>query len=311
MFHTILVPLDGSRLAERALPFAEIMAKANLARILLLRVVLAAHRVAGDPLADQARAVREAEAYLTNVAAQITTQTIVESAVFVGDVADSIVEEIVLRNVDLVVMSTHGRSGVGRWVYGSVADEVMRNATVPVLLIPASCRVTWKADHIARLLVPLDGSDLAGAALDLTSGVSSSLGAELFLLRVVAAHGHGYGDVSAYLTYDPQAEAEQAREYLSGTADDLRARGHLVTVLTAIGPAAAMIAATAAEHGIELIVMSSHGSGGITRLLMGSVATGVVQQACTPVLIVRPQTTPHHTGQSEPTLEAEEASTKR
>lgn len=311
MSHTILVPLDGSKLAERALPFAEVMAKANLARILLLRVVPAAHRVVGDPMVDQSRAVREAEAYLTNVAAQITTQTIVESAVFVGDAAESIVEEITLRNVDLVVMSTHGRSGVGRWVYGSVADQVMRNATVPVLLVPASCRITWADARLSRVLVPLDGSDLAEAALDLASDVTTWLGGEIFLLRVVAPHGHGLGDASAYLTYDPRSEAEQAREYLSAIADDLRARGHLVTVLTAIGPAAAMIAATAAEHGIELIVMSSHGSGGITRLLMGSIATGVVQQACAPVLIVHPRTPTRHAGQSESRLDVEEASAKR
>lgn len=286
MFHTILVPLDGSELAERALPYAEVLARASRCRILLLRVVPATHVILGDPMTDQAKAVREAESYLADVVARLKTPQIIESAVFIGDPADSIVEEVGLRNVDLIVMSTHGRSGLGRWVYGSVADQVMRRAMVPVLLIPASCRAEWWSHRPSRVLVPLDGSDLATTALPMASKLVSWLGGELFLLRVIVPTTPVYADGAPHTGIDRESERDVARQYLEEVAAGLREGGQNVKLVDAYGPAPAMIAATAADQQVDLIAMSTHGRGGITRLLMGSVATGVVQQASVPVLIV-------------------------
>src|SRR4051812_34341854 len=118
MYRTILVPLDGSQLAERALPYAQTLAKVHNARLLLVRAVPGSPAHGVDHGSADASPVRDAEQYLSDIATGVARPFVVETAVFPGNPADSIVEEIGLRQVDLVVMSTHGRSGLGRWVYG-------------------------------------------------------------------------------------------------------------------------------------------------------------------------------------------------
>jgi nucleotide-binding universal stress UspA family protein len=288
--HTVLVPLDGSPLAERALPYALVLARASQARLLLVRVVSAPAGHRGGYDAITASRARDAELYLRDVAAQFKRPLVVETAVFVGDVVDSIVEEIALRQVDVVAMSTHGRSGLGRWVYGSVADQIMRRASVPVLLIPARADVNWPTDRSLRVLVPLDGSDYARDTLDLIAGLVDSLGAEVRLLEVTVPRPYSYASAVAYPAADVATDAGAARTYLEGVAKEMSARGWSVAVETAFGSAAAMIALAAKEGRADLIAMSTHGSSGLTRLVMGSVATGVVQQSVVPVLILRPCT---------------------
>jgi nucleotide-binding universal stress UspA family protein len=310
MNETILVPLDGSSLAEQALPYARMLAVASGARIRLFRVVPVPGLMVGDREADEAKAMREAETYLADVttimqnvsrtrfgrraetslagvATRGGTPPIVETATFAGEPAASIFEEIHERNIDLIVMSTHGRSGLGRWVYGSVADQIMRLAPVPVLLVPAVAPTSWPTDRALRLLIPLDGSELAQEALGPTWELAKTLHAEIQLLQVMVPLTYTYADPAAYTIDDHQIE--NAHRYLEKVANELGARGLKVTTFDAIGPAALMIAATAREQGSDLIAMSTHGSGGVTRLLMGSVATGVVQRASVPVLIVRPE----------------------
>jgi nucleotide-binding universal stress UspA family protein len=286
MYRTVLVPLDGSPLAERALPYAAVLARASEARLLLVRVVPVPTSSNGHKF-SQSPQVHEAELYLRDVAARVKHPYVVESAVFTGDPADSIVDEIALRQVDVVVMSTHGRSGLGRWVYGSVADQIMRRANVPVLLVPPHTAGSWPTARRPRVLVPLDGSDLARATLDLIAGLVESLGAEVKLLQVIVPSAYSYTGMVSYLAVDPTEYVAAAREYLDEVAKDLAARGWTVTAETAYGSAATMIA-LAASRDADLIAMSTHGNGGLTRLLMGSVATGVVQQATVPVLILRP-----------------------
>jgi nucleotide-binding universal stress UspA family protein len=289
MSHAILVPLDGSSLAERALPFAQILGEASGAHALLLRAVPAPAFTVGYSITEQAKAMREAETYLAGVVTRVSHPSTVETATFAGEPAASIFEEIRVRQVDLVVMSTHGRSGLGRWIYGSVADQIMRLAPVPVLLIPAASSANWPTDRSLRILVPLDGSELAQEALASTEKLARTLHAEIQLLQVRVPLTYTYADPAAYLIDNLQIEAENAHRYLETVATDLRTHGLKVTTFEAIGPAARLIAATAKEQGSDVIAMSTHGSGGVTRLLMGSVATGVVQRASIPILIVRPE----------------------
>jgi nucleotide-binding universal stress UspA family protein len=286
MYRTVLVPLDGSPLAERALPYAVMLARASEARLLLVRVVPVTTGHNGHKNVESYQ-TREAELYLRDVAGRVKHPFVVESAVFTGDPADSIVDEIALRQVDVVVMSTHGRSGLGRWVYGSVADQIMRRASVPVLLVPPRTVGNWPTAHPPRVLVPLDGADLARATLDLIASLVESLGAEVKLLQVLVPTGYIYADRVSYLAVDPAEDLAAVQSYLDGVAKDLAARGWTVTTETAFGTAAATIS-LAASGGADLIAMSTHGNGGLTRLLMGSVAIGVVQQAMVPVLILRP-----------------------
>ncbi len=138
MFGTILVPLDGSDLAEAILPQVGDLARAHGAELLLLRVALA-HAVPGtDPTEGQARAVQEAEQYLAALASDLKGKGLrVSSVVRYGQAANEILAHADAHNVDLIAMSTHGRTGVGRWVLGSVAEKVLRAAKTPLLLVRA------------------------------------------------------------------------------------------------------------------------------------------------------------------------------
>jgi nucleotide-binding universal stress UspA family protein len=136
---TILVPLDGSLLAEAALPKAVELAEISEARLLLLRAA-EAHMPYADLTEAQVKVVREAEEYLARVADRLGASGLkkVETSVWYGPAAYSIVEAARLREVDLIVMTTHGRSGLGRLILGSVAESVLRGTTTPILLIRAA-----------------------------------------------------------------------------------------------------------------------------------------------------------------------------
>ncbi|MBI3634829.1 MAG: universal stress protein [Candidatus Rokubacteria bacterium] len=134
---TILVPLDGSALAEAALPTAlGLLAEQPGTTLLLLRAAEATTML-GDPVAAQVDVVREAEEYLKTLAARLSTWKApkVETAVWYGAPAPAIVEAARVANADLIVMSTHGRSGIGRLVLGSVAESVLRGTSTPILLV--------------------------------------------------------------------------------------------------------------------------------------------------------------------------------
>ena len=135
----ILIPLDGSALAESALAKAEEMAGGWPSTLLLLRAA-EAHTLPGvDPIEAQVLVVREAEEYLAAVAARLKGQGFksVETSVWYGSAASAIVEAAHVRKADLIVMSTHGRSGLGRLILGSVAESVLRGTTTPILLLRA------------------------------------------------------------------------------------------------------------------------------------------------------------------------------
>ena len=139
MFRRILVPLDGSALAEAVLPRVTELAKSIGAEVLLLRVAIAHVFPGVDPTEEEVRVVRGAEEYVEAMAGKLAEKGIpVRAAVRYGKPAAEIIEHIAANEVDLVAMSTHGRSGLSRLVMGSVAEEVVRNAEVPVLLWRAS-----------------------------------------------------------------------------------------------------------------------------------------------------------------------------
>jgi len=135
----ILVPLDGSTLAEDALPAACDFADRDGATISLLRAAEAMTRPGGDTVDAQVMAVREAEEYLASVVRRLEDKGVrrVETHVWYGPPAAAIVEAATVQKADLIVMSTHGRSGLGRLVLGSVAESVLRGTTVPILIVRA------------------------------------------------------------------------------------------------------------------------------------------------------------------------------
>lgn len=134
-----LVPLDGSALAEAALPRAVELAQDSGAKVELLRAVEAHTFPGADPTEAQIKVVEEGEAYLAEVASRLRGNGVkdVETSVWYGPAAYAIVEAARLRKVDLIVMTTHGRSGLGRLILGSVAESVLRGTTTPIFLIRA------------------------------------------------------------------------------------------------------------------------------------------------------------------------------
>jgi nucleotide-binding universal stress UspA family protein len=136
---TILVPVDGSALAESAIAAAFDMARPGASTIILMQAA-EAHTLPGvDPTDAQVQIVGEAESYLAGVVERLTRQGVanVQTSVWYGPAAPAIVDAVRLWKADLVVMTTHGRSGVGRLVLGSVAESVLRGTTVPILLLRA------------------------------------------------------------------------------------------------------------------------------------------------------------------------------
>ncbi len=287
MERSILVPLDGSALAERALPFAVSLARASGDRLVLLRANLLRDfgaRPEGqiDPQDDLA--VISERLGAESVAAEPHVYPVYE----LDEVAGAICDAASQRKCRLIVMSTHGRGGLGRMLYGSVADAVLREAEVPVLLVPVTCERTWPTDRPLRLLVALDGSALAEQALGPASELMRAAGAELVLVQSFDLSSIVATDSFSYLAIDPDAELAAAREYLEGVAAPLRQAGGKVEIHADLGAAPRVIAAVARDRNIDLIVMATRGRGGLARLVLGSVATETLHRVDVPTLLVRP-----------------------
>ena len=189
-----------------------------------------------------------------------------------GEAAPTILTEVQRSGADLIVMSTHGRSGIGRWIYGSVADALMRQSAIPILLIPANCGIAWSPEGPKRILVPLDGSALSENVLGPAADLAAAGHAELVLLRVVEPHPMAYADPSALVWIDQEPEREAARAYVKVIAEKLRQPGQSVRTTDALGYASWHISEVAQEAKPDLIAISTHGRGGVSRFVMGSVA---------------------------------------
>ncbi|HEU0022194.1 MAG TPA: universal stress protein [Dehalococcoidia bacterium] len=297
MFKRILVPLDGSQFAEQVLPYAEILAKPDQMSVTLLRVVepmsykvVAASR--GIP-ADQARASMEAysQEYLEQVAASFREQGMpVLAKVLEGAVAGCIVDEGSNEPGTLIVMSTHGRSGIGRWVFGSVTNKVLQTATNPLLIVHSTDEPISKAEiAIKRIIVPLDGSELAEQVLPWAEILAQGMKAEVELFQVIEPILPEAADVLRGI-YPRDINVElrkQAEEYLEGIARPLRERGLSVCSTVEEGDPPSRILEAGGRQTDALIAMSTHGRSGIARWVLGSVTDKVIHSTASPLLIVR------------------------
>lgn len=306
MFSRILVPLDGSARAESALPLAARIARANSAQVVLVRVRRSPSEYAAwgvMPISIDAMDAEESECadYLTRVAAlPVLAGVAVETEVLAGMPASAILDTISAHHADLVVMSTHGRTGLARWVMGSVARQVAYHASVPVLVTrdhgPRLADVPAGDEGRPRVLVPLDGSPRAETAIEPAIALATALGAHaaLHLALVLSPY-----DESA--TGQPLATlTERAEDYLRKIAGVIQQRQPGVTATHCV--CANFDAAEAllhlAERGdqtdglpaippADVIVMATHGRSGVAALVMGSVTERVLHDTALPLLIVR------------------------
>ncbi len=310
MFRTLLVPLDGSELAERALPYATALAAAAGGKLVLVRAALAPPPATLDGatwVQEQSEAIAEAEQYLAEVAAKLRTRVPVETQVPYGRAAPCIQDSITETSADAVVMATHGRTGLRHLLVGSVAEEVIADSPVPVFAIyarPGEMPQPPFDPAQARVVVPLDGSDFAETALP-TAVELIGAGGEVVLVSVVEPPDHverdELGRVRVYLDQQEEAVTREARDYLHTIATQLvdKAPGLHVTVEVRLGAPAAGVNAAAIDRGADLVIMASHGRTGLSRAVFGSVTGAVLRDGNTPVLVVHPRTS----DASVPTLE--------
>jgi nucleotide-binding universal stress UspA family protein len=297
MLKHLLVPLDGSPTAEVALPYAEALARRSGAKLTLVRAANTPPFF-GDRSLAYIRELAKAEDYLGAIARELSARGLrAETALPYGGVSAAtwIVDEIAMRHTDMVVMSTHDRTGPDRWLHGSVAEAVVSQSTVPVMVVRDSDGMravecfSWDRPV---LVVPLDGSDIAEAALPVASNLALSLGAQLMLVGVVPGPGQlvaGEAGMGAFFGKDHAQLVAAAREYLDIIDRRLTASGSMVTHMVRVGEPAAQIALTAHETTAGAVVMATHGWTGLLRTLVGSVAGKVLHYSPSPVVLMRPR----------------------
>ena len=296
MFEHLLVPLDGSRLAEAALPAAAALSERLGAQVTLVHVIErnAPQEIHGEPhLSDAA----EARAYLEEVAARAFPPDVcVEQHVHaaeVQDVARSIVQHADELAPDLVVMCTHGRGGLRTWLLGSIAQQVIALGVTPVLLIQPDGAAAMPGFACRRMLVPLDGNPDHEQGLPVASGLAQACAADLHLLMVVPTLGSLSGEHGATARLLPTAASawldlseESAGEYLHQKAIELQACGLRVTAEVCRDDPAGAIVRTARQMQADLVVLGTHGKRGMDAFWARSVAAQVAARSRDPLLLV-------------------------
>jgi len=296
MFHRILVPLDGSLLAESALPAARYLADTLGSAITLIHVIEkdAPSTVHGE---RHLRTPAEAEAYLTELRARVRPASS-ETAWHVhasasGNIVQSLVEHQDELSPDLIVMCTHGRGGLRRIFIGSIAQQVAASGTTPVLLIRPEGSGRTVPFALFRILAPLDGDRAHEQGLATALDLAKACGAGLHLLSVIPSMSTLYGRQATMGRLLPRATrrmlemAETNMEaYLARQADRCRNAGVTATAETRMGEIAGTIIQVAETMDASLIVLGTHGKSGTKAFWTNSVAAGVQAQTRRPLMLL-------------------------
>lgn len=302
MYSHILVPLDGSPLAERALSMATLLARRTGGSITLVRAV-PIPSVASSSSSWIERDRIAASAYLTRIAGMPELSGIaVKTHVLMGAPAAAVLDTAEAVGADVIVISSHGRAGPATWLSGSVAEQVAHHAKMPVLVLRAGVlgarKMPSDATRSLRVLVPLDGSTLAESALEPAAAWLAALAVPEPALHLVLALAPTAEDTHNM----PEVLAlEGARAYLSQVADRMRAAhpqlaiSWTVTARFDVAEAVIRAAGTGDRDDGDLpagtcdaIAMATHGRSGITRWVLGSITERVLHATNLPLLIVRP-----------------------
>lgn len=310
MFKRLLVPLDGSTLAESALPVAARLARAYGGSLTLLQVVetFTQHGAYLETIIEDEK--DEATSYLEKVAKSAELEGIeTDIKVHVGAVAPSIITEAQASHANLVVMCSHGYTGFKRWTLGCVAQKIARHAPIPVLILrEGDIFSTLSEEKPVHALVPLDGSPFSEAVFEpavyLVYGLANSLlqAGEVHLLRVIDLPLSS-GRLRSQANLDPhqrEQAQEEAQAYLSKLIARLDEGGLAELNIEATASVendpdvAEAIVQQAEGRGagtFDLIAMATHGHGGIDHFITGSVTERVLHTTKLPLLVVRPSKT--------------------
>lgn len=298
---TILVALDGSPFSEHALPAALALAQRSGAALAIAHVhqmSTPAVALSGELLFDSTLdnlLCEEEQAYLDSMAARLAVALgrPVRATLLDGPVIKALVRHAQAIDASTILLTTHGRGGIARAWLGSVADQLMRQSPVPVMVLhPQDTEPDLVATPVFRhILIPLDGSPLAEQAIPLALKLGRPMGARYTLLQVVAPMMRGYF-VDGLSTHPDTKALEQnwamAQSYLEKVAAPLREAGHVVNALAPVGQPAEAILRIASEQSADLIALTTRGHGGLARMLLGSVADKLVRGAKIPLLVYHP-----------------------
>jgi len=297
----ILVPLDGSDLAEQVIPCATMLASGLPAELVLFRAVsiepdaqdaLGKAGIKAEPL--MVRLAAEAEGYLHRQVEELRARGLtVQYALREGPAPEAILEYAGGSDIDYIVMATHGYSGLKRWTHGSVAERVLQAARVPLLLVRAGeaheVEKPRETTLCRQILVPLDGSHLAERILPVVTAVARALDSHVTLFQVPIAYVSSSMTGDWYLPVQGALETadRDAQAYLDDVAARLAAEGLGATTALSVGSVAACIVEYAEAHQVDLIAMCTHGRTGLARWALGSVTDRVLRAGSKPLLLVR------------------------
>ena len=296
----VLLPLDGSPFSEQALPFAGALALRSNAVLHLVQVhrttkTFDAHSVASVTV-EWERRVSERE-YLGRLAEWLRDEygCAVRSSVLHGGIVTSLENYIRDENIGLVVMTSHGQSGVRREWLGSSADGLVRSSTVPVFLLRPQVKGAGlrTPTQLGKILIPLDGSALAEQIIEPALALGGTAGTRYRLVQVVpperALSVSTSPDEGRFSRAESKLRPLSATEYLERIAEGLRARGYAVdtTVITHWNAPAAILDLSR-NGSADMIAMATRGRGGWQRIAFGSVTDRVQRNTSLPMLLVQP-----------------------
>jgi nucleotide-binding universal stress UspA family protein len=298
MYTRILIPLDGSKTAEKVLPYARFVAGTLKLPLELLAVVDIAE-MATHISAERARylstmvedSVRSSDQYLKGIAGTFPSGT--KCTVEKGKAEQVIIETAAADKGTLVTMATHGRSGINRWLLGSVAEKVLRGGTNPMLLVRATEEgKTEGTATLKSIVVPLDGSELAEGVLPAVTDLAKTLKLAVVLFRAYNIPYNAYAGGEGYYAVNYEelltAMKDEAVDYLEKKTEAVKKSGVAeVSYVAKEGFAADEIISLAHKSPDNLIAMCTHGRSGVKRWMLGSVAETVVRHSADPVLVLR------------------------
>ena len=282
MLERIIVPLDGSLTAEAVLPFVRRFLHRTDSEIILVRAVIPAPVENSMMVVDAS--LGPARVYIKEVQERLEREGVrVKSAIHVGSAIGIILDAVEEEHATMIAMATHGATGLKRILLGSVAEAVLRKSPVPVFVV----RPFWTAEQavpddletrpVRNILLPVDGSDLAELAVSPALELATLFEGRVLLLRVVEPRKNA----------DDEHDLEEARNHLQGIAREFERRGVRTHTLVEKGEPVDEILKTLRFHQADLVVMTTHGRSGLSRLVTGSVTEQVLRKASVPLLVVR------------------------
>jgi len=292
MYNRILVPLDGSELAEVTLWYAARLAGRLGAALTLVYV--------SSP--DDFTSTYMHECYLRDVAARVKADADkaaaetsgdnikVDYKMLKGNPAEEIIDYAEKVKIDLIIMSTQGKSGIKRWPLGNVANKVVAATSKQVLLIRAKgLKTDVYKGSLSKVLVPVDGSRQSESILRYITHLATELGLEVTLLHVWVREIHTYPTMETLKR--EQQEKKQANNYINRLGARLKGKGISTRVVfndELLASAAEEIIKLAEEGKFSMVAMATHGRSGVGRWVFGSNANKVLNEGSTPLLLVRP-----------------------